>query len=495
MEYISSRNKNDYFKASDVIINGLAKDGGLYVPSFFPKLTKNDFNELIGMSYEEQAAKIISMFLEDEYTYEELLKYTKLAYANFEGAIAPLVCVDKNKYILELWHGPTAAFKDMALSVMPYLLVAAKKKNKQKEKTLILVATSGDTGKAALEGFKDVDGVEIMVFYPSDGVSLMQKLQMATQEGKNVYVFAIDGNFDDAQSSVKRIFSSKELKNEFLGLKYRVSSANSINWGRLVPQIVYYISSYVSLLTSKKIKFGDKINVVVPTGNFGNILAAYYASRMGVPINRLICASNKNKVLTDFFRTGEYNANREFYKTTSPSMDILISSNLERLIFEAMDRDDKAVIKLMDDLKKNKKYSLPKKAMQKIDIFYGNYADEKDTERAISEYYDETGYLLDPHTSVGASVYNKYLKEEKDTKTPTILVATANPYKFPIAVYKAISGVEINDAFVAMEKLEEETGEPIPRSLTGIKERKVRFKTVIKKEDIDKEIFKTIKNN
>ena len=341
MKYISTRNKSIKVTSAEAIVNGLSKDGGLFVPETFPKLSAKDFEELTAMSYPERAAKVLSLYLED-YTYEELLDYATKAYSRFYGDDpCPLVNVDEDLYVLELWHGPTCAFKDMALTMLPHLLSAARRKTGEDSKTLILVATSGDTGKAALEGFKDVEGTDIIVFYPSEGVSDMQKLQMMTQQGSNVYVCAIDGNFDDAQSAVKTIFNDKDIQARLLADGYKLSSANSINWGRLAPQIAYYVSSYCDLIASGKIKLGDKVNFCVPSGNFGNILAAYYASLMGVGVNKLICASNVNNVLTDFFTTGTYDIHRQFHKTMSPSMDILISSNLERLLFEFSGRNDK----------------------------------------------------------------------------------------------------------------------------------------------------------
>ena len=343
MMYVSTRDSNNKCSSAEAIRDGIAKDGGLFVPEYIPSLTKEDFDKIGEMSYEERAAFVLSKILED-YTYEELQGYSKNAYARFFGDPCPVVCVDEGLYVLELWHGPTCAFKDMALTMLPHLLTGARKKTGEKTKSLILVATSGDTGKAALEGFRDVEGTDIIVFYPSDGVSEMQKLQMKTQLGNNVYVCAIKGNFDDAQNAVKTIFNDPNIVKKLLEKGYKLSSANSINWGRLAPQIVYYISSYMDLVNSDQITFGEKVNFCVPSGNFGDILAGYYAYKMGVPVNKLICASNKNKVLTDFFETGTYDINRDFYKTISPSMDILISSNLERLLYEITGKDDKKLL-------------------------------------------------------------------------------------------------------------------------------------------------------
>ncbi len=358
MQYVSTRAKNNVVESAQAIVKGLSEDGGLFVPSEFPAITKEELLAMGDMEYSDRAAVVLSKYLTD-FTLDELKEYTAKAYARFyDDDPCPLVAIDEKTYILELWHGPTCAFKDMALTLLPHLMVASRKKIGETGKTLILVATSGDTGKAALEGFKDVEGCEIIVFYPSEGVSDMQKLQMQTQAGDNVYVCAIKGNFDDAQSAVKVIFNDDNVKAQLLEKGYKLSSANSINWGRLVPQIAYYVSSYVDLLSSGELNYGDKINFCVPSGNFGNILAGYYAMRMGIPIGKLICASNKNKVLTEFFESGKYDINREFYKTMSPSMDILISSNLERLLFEISGRDDKAVSELMNNLKTNGYYTL-----------------------------------------------------------------------------------------------------------------------------------------
>ncbi len=488
MDYISTRNKEVSQSASESIVKGISVDGGLFVPSSFPNITIDELASLEEKSYKERAAYVISKFL-TEYTYEELLELTTKAYSKFDSEeTAPLVKIDEGSFVMELWHGPTCAFKDMALTLLPHLMTASRLKVGAKDKTLILVATSGDTGKAALEGFSDVEGTEIIVFYPNDGVSDMQKLQMATQEGKNVHVAAIEGNFDDAQSGVKRIFADKEVNDKLLELGYKLSSANSINWGRLVPQIAYYISAYVDLVSSEEIAMGDKVNFCVPSGNFGNILAAYYAKRMGLPVNKLICASNENNVLTDFMNTGVYDINREFYKTTSPSMDILISSNLERLLFELFDRDDSKINELMNKLKTEGKYSIDKSLIEK-NGFVGGCCNVEDTKETIANVFDEYGYLLDTHTAVAMNVYSNYVVATEDY-TPTVVVSTASPYKFPCDVLEAITGKYEEDAFEAGKKLVLESALQMPESIAKLKEKKVLHKDVIKVEDMANTVIK-----
>jgi len=489
MKYISTRNKNLKVSSAEAIRDGLAPDGGLFVPEQIPTLQKADFDKLVEMSYEERAAFVLSKYLED-YSYDELLGYTKNAYSRFYGEDpCPVVNVDENLYVLELWHGPTCAFKDMALTMLPHLLVGARKKIGEKSKTLILVATSGDTGKAALEGFRDVEGVDIIVFYPSQGVSDMQKLQMKTQLGNNVYVCGIEGNFDDAQSAVKVIFNDDDIKAKLLAKGYKLSSANSINWGRLAPQIAYYISAYCDLLSSDAIKFGDKVNFCVPSGNFGNILAGYYAYKMGLPVNKFVCASNSNNVLTDFFKTGEYNRNREFFKTMSPSMDILISSNLERLIFNISGNDDKLTKERMDALKANGKYSITDNELKEIQkIFSAGYATEEETKAAIFSENDFDGYVMDTHTAVAMSTYDDYVASTED-EIPAIIVSTASAYKFPSDVYEAISGERVDDAFEATKLLNEETALEVPEPLQGLKTRQIRFSDIIDKNNVAKAVI------
>lgn len=489
MKYYSTRDKNSQCSGAEAIVKGISQEGGLFVPQSFPQLTKEDFEKLCELSYEERAAYVLSLYL-DDYGYDELLDYTSKAYSRFyDKDVCPLVELDEGLYILELWHGPTCAFKDMALTMLPYLMSAARTKTGEKDKTMILVATSGDTGKAALEGFKDVDGTEIMVFYPSDGVSEMQKLQMMTQQGENVYVCAIKGNFDDAQTAVKKVFTDEKILEEIKSKGYKFSSANSINWGRLAPQIAYYVSSYCDILAEGEINFGEKINFCVPSGNFGNILAGYYAKLMGTPINKLICASNVNNVLSDFLTTGVYDTKREFHKTMSPSMDILVSSNLERLIFEICGRDDKLTAERMNDLKVNGKYSITTQELLKIqETFENGYASEENTSDSINNFMDTYDYLLDTHTAVAVSVYSDYMVATGDG-TPTVIVSTANPFKFPCDVYNALSHSNIDDAFKAGKKLEAYSGEEIPEPLSDLDKKTVRFSKVIAKEDIQKEVL------
>lgn len=490
MNYISTRNASVRCSAAQAIVRGLAEDGGLFVPETFPRLTQADWDALLEMDYAERAAYVLSLYL-DDYTREELLDYTRKAYGRFDSDDpCPLVNVDENIYVMELWHGPTCAFKDMALTMLPHLLSAARAKTGEKERTLILVATSGDTGKAALEGFCNVDGTDIIVFYPTGGVSDMQKLQMMTQQGNNVYVCAIRGNFDDAQTAVKRIFADPEMARKLHESGYKLSSANSINWGRLAPQIAYYVSAYCDLIQAGKIALGDKINVCVPSGNFGNILAAYYAGKMGVGLNKLICASNVNHILTDFFETGVYDTHREFYKTMSPSMDILVSSNLERLLFEISGRDAACIASRMQDLKTTGKYSVSAEELKMLqEMFAFGYADEEDTQGTIQGYFDEYGYLIDTHTAVACAVYDCYVDESGDTETPTVIASTASAYKFPCDVYRALSGENISDAFAATRELETFTDTEAPAPLRDLDKRPVRFTDVIDREDIDKAVL------
>ena len=419
MLFLSTRGKTDLVCSAHAITRGMADDGGLFVPQKFVAVPLEDIIALHNLSYQERAVKIISLFLTD-YSEEELADAAERAYdaAKFGSCPAPVVQVNDNTDALELWHGPTSAFKDMALQMLPRLMTVSVRKTVGTRETVILVATSGDTGKAALEGFKDVEGTKILVFYPDEGVSPMQKLQMTTQEGGNVSVCAIKGNFDDAQTGVKTIFTDKEIGKKLAEHGMAFSSANSINWGRLVPQIVYYFSAYCDMLKQGKISTGDRINFVVPTGNFGNILAAYYAREMGLPVGRLICASNKNRVLTDFFESGVYDVNRSFYTTSSPSMDILISSNLERLLFIASGYSDEFVREMMDDLKKKGRYTMPENVMSAINsVFRAGCCDDEGTKETIRKTFENYGYLCDTHTAVGVNVYEKYEKETGD-KTP-----------------------------------------------------------------------------
>ena len=408
MNYNSTRNNELKVSAAGAIATGIAPDGGLFVPEEVPVLSDKDFEALADMNYIERATFVFEKFLTD-FTNDEIDYCAKGAYSGtFENDLpAPLYTLDKNTHILELWHGPTCAFKDLALQILPYLLTTSAKKVSKAKETVILVATSGDTGKAALEGFCDVEGTKIIVFYPSDGVSPMQKHQMCTQKGENVCVCAINGNFDDAQTAVKTIFTDKDTAKLLENNGMQFSSANSINWGRLAPQIIYYISAYLDLLKNDETVKENGFNIVVPTGNFGNILAAYYAKKMGVPVKKLICASNANNVLTDFLKTGTYNRNRDFYTTVSPSMDILISSNLERMLYELSDHDDAFVKEMQESLSKNGKYTVSEKVKARFDeLFYGGCCDDEETLKTIKDTYDEFSYLCDTHTAVAVKVYN-----------------------------------------------------------------------------------------
>ncbi len=449
--YRSTRNDNVKVTASQAILKGLAPDGGLFVPDSIPSLDKS-LEELSKMSYKEVAYEVMKLML-DDFTEEELKNCINKAYdSKFDTEeLTPLVKAD-GAYYLELFHGATIAFKDMALSILPHLLITSAKKNNVKNEIVILTATSGDTGKAALAGFADVEGTKIIVFYPKNGVSPIQEKQMVTQKGANTYVIGIKGNFDDAQTGVKNIFSDKELEKVMNEAGFQFSSANSINIGRLVPQIVYYVYAYTRLLANGEIKDGEKINAVVPTGNFGNILAAFYAKNMGLPINKLICASNENKVLYDFFATGEYDRNREFVLTTSPSMDILISSNLERLIYRIAGNSAKKNTELMQSLKETGKYAITEDMKAELADFYGNYATEEEDAAAIKKLYEDTGYIIDTHTAVASAVYGKYVKETGDN-TKTVIASTASPYKFTRSVMNAID--EKYDSMTDFELVDE----------------------------------------
>jgi len=490
MKYYSTRDtQKTKFDSAQVIKQGLAADGGLFIPESIPHIEKTDINELCKLSYPQRAAKILSMFLTD-YTYDELLADCEAAYceASFPGGAAPLKKVTDTIYSLELWHGPTAAFKDMALQVMPRLLSRALTKTGENNTALILVATSGDTGKAALEGYKDIDGIKIMVFYPVDGVSKVQKLQMATQTGNNVNVYAIRGNFDDAQTGVKKIFADKDAENKLLENSHILSSANSINWGRLVPQIVYYVSAYCDMLNEKAIRYGDEVNVCVPTGNFGNIFAAYIAKLMGLPISKLICASNTNNVLTDFLQTGTYDRNRKFHTTMSPSMDILISSNLERLLCFASGEEKTA--KYMAELSKNGKYTVDEQTRGEIDKnFIGFYADEADTSKTLKKFYDELGYLADTHTSVALNCAEQYIEKYNDGKK-IIVASTASPYKFAEDVFYSITGEAARSGIEALDQLADLTDTEISYPLRNLTDRKVNFDAVIDPAEMLEVVYK-----
>ena len=453
-------------------------------------------NSMVKMSYIDRAKTVLKEFLTD-FTEDELSYCVEGAYSADKfssAAIAPTVHIDGNKNILELWHGPTCAFKDMALQLLPYLMTVSAKKTAEGKTIVILVATSGDTGKAALEGFKDVDKTKILVFYPVDGVSPMQKLQMTTQEGENVSVCAINGNFDDAQSAVKSIFTNSEIKNELAKKNMMFSSANSINWGRLVPQIVYYFSTYCDMISMNKINAGDEINVVVPTGNFGNILAGFYAKQMGLPIKMLICASNSNNVLTDFLKTGTYDKNRAFYTTTSPSMDILISSNLERLLYHMSGNNDSLVADLMKQLSENGKYTVSDELIGKIqNTFDAGFTSETDVDETIKNHFDKYNYLCDTHTAVAVKVYDEYAARTGDD-IPTVIDSTASPYKFSKSVLSAISGGNTPqlDEFSMVDELNRVTKAEVPAPLASLKEKTVRFNNVCDKENMSEMVFKLL---
>ena len=481
MKFISTRGKDFAVCSANAIAKGLANDGGLFVPEKFPQISSNEFTALLDMDYAERACLVLHKYLE-EYDYEQLLSACKNAYSKFEdNDPAPIIRTDDDTFIMELFHGPTLAFKDVALTLLPYLMRKGCDISGIKEEILILTATSGDTGKAALEGFKNADGIKVMVFFPSDGVSDMQKTQMCTQEGENVKVVAVKGNFDDCQTAVKTIFSDVKFNAQLKEKGVVLSSANSMNFGRLAPQIAYYFSAYCDLVNSEEIKMGDKINFVVPTGNFGNILAGYYAKQMGLPVNKLVCASNDNNVLTEFFASGTYDANREFFKTVSPSMDIIISSNLERLIFELSGRNTDITEKRMIELKKNGKYSVSENEIKVLaNDFYADYADEEECLETIGEYFEENGYVLDTHTAVALKVKNNY-REFTGDKTPTVVLSTASPYKFARDVLRAIDGNAPIDAFKSTDKLNEITAAPIPEQIIELKTKKIRFNTVIDK--------------
>lgn len=493
MLYTSTRDKSIKVESADAIAHGISEEGGLFIPVEIPKISKDDINELVGMDYIGRAKKILSLYLTD-FSEDEIDYCVNGAYAKgkfSDEKIAPLHTLSDKAEILELWKGPTCAFKDMALQLLPYILTVAAKKSAPDKKIVILVATSGDTGKAALEGFKDVPGTKILVFYPEDGVSPMQKLQMITQEGENVAVCAIEGNFDDAQNGVKAIFTDKEVAKKLDGMGMMFSSANSINWGRLVPQIVYYVSAYCDMLSKGKIKMGDEINVVVPTGNFGNILAAYYAKEMGVPIKKLICASNSNDVLTEFLKTGVYNRVRDFYTTISPSMDILISSNLERLLFLLSSMDDVKVNAWMKELKESGKYRVGDEVLSKIKaVFEAGCCNDEKTKATIAEVFEEKKYLCDTHTAVAVAVYEDYIAQSGDS-TPTVIASTANPFKFSASVLDAVRPgmTEGMNEFDMVLGLHVETGADCPPQLANLKDKTPRFTGCCKKEDMEKVVF------
>ena len=489
MKYISTRGaEGEGVCSAYAIKTGLASDGGLYMPTEIPKIGLEFIKELTPLTYPERAAKILALFLTD-YTDKELLEDATAAYSNekFTPSAAPVTELGGGKYMLELWHGPTSAFKDMALQIMPRLFVRALRKCDEKRTALILVATSGDTGKAALEGYRDVDGTKIKVFYPCDGVSQVQKLQMQTQEGNNVSVCGIKGNFDDAQSGVKAIFSDKVFSDKLNDGGVFLSSANSINWGRLVPQIVYYISAYCDMYKSGAISLGEKINVCVPTGNFGNIFAGYIAKLMGTPIEKLVCASNKNNILTDFLSTGIYDKNRDFYATMSPSMDILISSNLERLLYTVLGCEKTA--EYMKKLSSDGRYQINADELALINRhFVGYYTDEDGCKTTINDTYKKENRLIDTHTAVAVSAAERFMNDDK-TAGKTLVVSTASPYKFAGDVLLSLTGTKPENDLLAPQLLEELTGVEIPLPLKRVLSLRPVHTGVIEKEDMQSSVL------
>ncbi len=493
MYYGSTRDIRIRLTASEAISAGLGPDGGLLVPEVLPRLPRNGLEELSKMSYQQRAVYIMGMFL-DGFSAGELTGFVAEAYGKgkFGGSNpAPLRDVGEGTWCLELWHGPTCAFKDMALQMLPHLLTAALRKTEEGRTACILTATSGDTGKAALEGFRDVEGTRILVFYPKDGVSPMQRLQMVTQEGENVGVCAVEGNFDDAQAGVKRLFSDRELGETLSRRGYFFSSANSINWGRVLPQIVYYVSAYCDLVRDGKLALGERCNVCVPTGNFGNILAAYYAREMGVPFGRLLCASNANNVLTDFLGTGVYDRRREFFHTLSPSMDILISSNLERLLFALSGGEDGLVRDYMDQLAGAGRYQVNPEILHRLQgIFWSGWCGDEATEETIARLWREGRYLIDPHTAVAFHGLEEYRRESGDT-TPTVVVSTASPFKFCPSVLKALgeAGGETEN-MEAVSRLSALTGVEAPKTLVALAEKQIRFTETTPKERMGEQVLK-----
>ncbi len=490
-KFRSTRGSNQELTAAKAIIRGIAEDKGLYIPAELPSLPFNT-EDMIGKSYQEIAFKVIGAFF-DDYTEAEMEHCIRGAYdEKFEAAeIAPIVEAG-GAYFLELYHGKTAAFKDMALSILPYLLTTAIKKEQEDKKICILTATSGDTGKAALEGFADVPGTEIIVFFPNQGVSQVQERQMVTQEGANTHVYAINGNFDDAQTGVKKIFNDDAFAEKLAASGFKLSSANSINIGRLVPQVAYYVYSYIKLVERGILKNGEPMNIVVPTGNFGNILAGYYAKQMGIPVNKFICASNENKVLTDFINTGVYDIRREFYLTNSPSMDILISSNLERLLYHLSGGNGEEIRALMEQLDTQKHYQVSHKIKEGLSDFYGGYADVASTDDTIGYMYEKYGYLMDTHTAVAYKVYEDYREKTGDT-TPTIIASTASPYKFAESVAKSIGLSDEENGFRYVEALAAKTGVKVPKGLKDLDKKEIRHTGVIDADQMQRAVEEAIK--
>ena len=494
MQYLSTRDSQCRVESTQAISRGISVEGGLFVPETLPAITLDTIQSMTKMSYVERAKYVLSLFLTD-FTPEEIAYCAENAYtAEKFGSdqIAQISKVEEGEYLLELWHGPTCAFKDMALQILPYLLTTSAKKAAAGKEIVILVATSGDTGKAALEGFKDVPGTKMVVFYPQDGVSQMQKRQMTTQEGNNVAVCAIEGNFDDAQTGVKKIFTDQAVVEKLAQHNMIFSSANSINWGRLLPQVVYYLSTYAELVKAGEIQLGEAINVVVPTGNFGNILAAYYAKKMGLPVNKLICASNANNVLTDFLTTGVYDRNREFYATTSPSMDILISSNLERLLYDLCGRDDATIRDWFGQLSKTGRYEVSEEVKAQIkELFWAGCCDDNGTKQTIGDTFGKDHYLCDTHTAVAVNVYRQY-KEATGDETKTVIASTASPYKFASSVLGAITDQIPEDEYAQIDELNRISGLPVPKALAELKNKPVRFTGSIEKAEMEDTVLKLL---
>ncbi len=495
MKYFSSRNKNEFFNSSYVIASGIAKDGGLYICNEFPFVSEKEIENMVSLKYYEIAFLILKRFLTDfdEYFLKECLKkvYSVERFSS-DSKIADVVELDEDVSVLELWHGKTFAFKDMALQLLPHILVKAVEKEKKGKEVLILTATSGDTGKAALEGFKDVEGTKVFVFYPLDGVSKIQKMSMTTQEGENVFVCGVNGNFDDAQTGIKNILTDEKFKEILNRNNIIVSSANSINWARLVSQIVYYFYAYCKMVENGSIQFGGKINVVVPTGNFGNILACYYAKKMGLFIEDLVCASNKNSVVCDFINTGSYDKNRDFFKTMSPSMDILVSSNLERLIFDLCQNDEE-VATIYEEFKKTGKFKLNEDCFKKLkENFFAEWCDEEETKKTIFEVFNKYSYLVDTHTAVAFDVYKKYRNKNRNN-FKNLIVSTAFAFKFPQDVLKALGEKRSFSLEESLEKLSEKTNVDMPSFFKNLSSKSVRFEKSIEKESMEEIILKELK--
>ena len=489
MKYTCTRNSKIEISASEAIVKGISDDGGLFVPSSFPIFSLDDIGALVELDYAARSAKILSEFL-DDFSYEELLDYTRRAYADFDEDVCPVVKVEDGLYMLELWHGQSASCKDMSLSLLPYLLSASKKKLGIDGESLVLVATSGDAGAAALQAFKNVAGAHVAAFYPAKGVSDIQCLQTVTQEGVNIDVFGVKGNFDDIQSALKRILTDGEVAAALNDLHVEVATANSINWGSLAPQIAYYFSAYCDLVASEEIELGDKVNFVVPTGNFAGAIAGYYAYRTGLPVGKFIIATNANNAPVDLFNDGEYNINRDFFRTMSPSMDVREASNLERLVYEALGRDDEAVLQAYEDLKQTGVFELDPEDIR-MNLFEAGWADEEDTKNAIETFFDLDDYIMDTHTAVAASVYNDYSCETED-ETPTVIVSTASPYKVPCEVLGAL-GTREKNCYKAVVKLYNLTALDCPESVAELEGKDEIHKDVIERTDIKQAVLDVAK--